>query len=710
MPNEADQFDPYHKWLGIPPKDQPPNHYRLLGIQTFEDDPDTIANAADQRMAHVRSFQSGKYSAISQRLLNELAAARVALLKPDRKSAYDAALRKSHHADAPSAQPAFEDLASVIGHDEYASARNRPRRTQRKLLPVAVVLVAVVLLVAVGALFFLSRNDAMPVVKETPPQVPISPTPIVRQPSEPTPKERPVEAAPAPVIPTPKIEDVPVEPVVEKPNTDSNVANAATVETMEPAVVTVEGMRPLTLRIGPRPAFLMEATFYDWVAKPKASVANGVLNFRVEKTGIVYLGATWEREGNKNGDWQSSRLTKEALIAQGWQELGPCDWDRRKTLFKRVCNEGETYSIRTNKYWPPALIIEGLPPASSEELNESDLVEWARPKNFAKPANSSQNLTSDPKTEERKPLDGKWVDALRLVIPTTHAVHGEWKRVGPAISVSKADGPCRIAVPVSPSESYDLTLEFTRTKGDVAGLIFPIAGRHGMVSLDKTTSGNEIFSAAKDVEIATGERHKVEAWVRLNDSMASVDVDLDGKPIVRWKGNASQVSVADLWELPSPGLIGLTAGTGSSVTFHSLRLREKNSISKPAQQLESILLARDVHRGKSGAVVHDNVYQLNSAQLVALNSTSIRFQVDSAERRSDGKVSISGDGKEWVVAGEWSKASLAAAAAQSELWHVIDLRAMPASKLNRLYVKFDRTSGNPFLIEETQWVGNESTK
>lgn len=23
-------FDPYHKWLGIPPKDQPPNHYRLL--------------------------------------------------------------------------------------------------------------------------------------------------------------------------------------------------------------------------------------------------------------------------------------------------------------------------------------------------------------------------------------------------------------------------------------------------------------------------------------------------------------------------------------------------------------------------------------------------------------------------------------------------------------------------------------------------------
>ena len=25
-------FDPYHKWLGIPPEDQPPHHYRLLGV------------------------------------------------------------------------------------------------------------------------------------------------------------------------------------------------------------------------------------------------------------------------------------------------------------------------------------------------------------------------------------------------------------------------------------------------------------------------------------------------------------------------------------------------------------------------------------------------------------------------------------------------------------------------------------------------------
>ena len=44
----AEAFDPYRKWLGIPVQDQPPNHYRLLGIELFEADPDVISNAADE--------------------------------------------------------------------------------------------------------------------------------------------------------------------------------------------------------------------------------------------------------------------------------------------------------------------------------------------------------------------------------------------------------------------------------------------------------------------------------------------------------------------------------------------------------------------------------------------------------------------------------------------------------------------------------------
>ena len=35
-------FDPYHQWLGIPAAEQPPNHYRLLGVPLLESDLDVI--------------------------------------------------------------------------------------------------------------------------------------------------------------------------------------------------------------------------------------------------------------------------------------------------------------------------------------------------------------------------------------------------------------------------------------------------------------------------------------------------------------------------------------------------------------------------------------------------------------------------------------------------------------------------------------------
>lgn len=90
----ADEFDPYRSWLGIRDAKRPPNHYRLLGLEAFEDDAEVISNAADRQMSHVRTFQAGKYSEISQRLLNELSGARLTLLDVKRKKPYDEKLRE----------------------------------------------------------------------------------------------------------------------------------------------------------------------------------------------------------------------------------------------------------------------------------------------------------------------------------------------------------------------------------------------------------------------------------------------------------------------------------------------------------------------------------------------------------------------------------------------------------------------------------------
>ena len=90
----ADQFDVYHKWLSIPPSEQPPNHYRLLGLGLFESDPDVIQAAADRQMAHVQTYKNGPMSEQSQRLLNEISAAKLCLLRPNKKTVYDEHLRR----------------------------------------------------------------------------------------------------------------------------------------------------------------------------------------------------------------------------------------------------------------------------------------------------------------------------------------------------------------------------------------------------------------------------------------------------------------------------------------------------------------------------------------------------------------------------------------------------------------------------------------
>jgi hypothetical protein len=88
-------FDPFYRWLGIPPEEQPPNHYRLLGIQLFEGDPGVVETAADRQMAHLRTFQTGSHADLSQQLLNQVAAARICLLNAEKKTAYDAILRRN---------------------------------------------------------------------------------------------------------------------------------------------------------------------------------------------------------------------------------------------------------------------------------------------------------------------------------------------------------------------------------------------------------------------------------------------------------------------------------------------------------------------------------------------------------------------------------------------------------------------------------------
>ena len=118
-------FDPYYEWLGIPAEDQPPDHYQLLGIKQFEDNPNVIENAADRQMAFVRTFQTGPRSAHSQNLLNEIASAKICLLTPA-KQEYDQQLRAQLEESQPAKPEAIIAIEAAIR--EYGFMTKLPNR------------------------------------------------------------------------------------------------------------------------------------------------------------------------------------------------------------------------------------------------------------------------------------------------------------------------------------------------------------------------------------------------------------------------------------------------------------------------------------------------------------------------------------------------------------------------------------------------------
>jgi len=85
----SNEFDPYHRWLGIRSEEQPADHYRLLALARFEDEPEVIRDAAEQRIRHVRAYQLGGHRKVAQKILNELAAAEACLLDERKKAKYD---------------------------------------------------------------------------------------------------------------------------------------------------------------------------------------------------------------------------------------------------------------------------------------------------------------------------------------------------------------------------------------------------------------------------------------------------------------------------------------------------------------------------------------------------------------------------------------------------------------------------------------------
>ena len=92
MPKPTRQIDVYRDWLKITEPARPPDHYTLLKLKRFEDNPEKVRGNYRKLNAHVRKYATGEFGPQSQALLNELARAMLCLTDQQRKAEYDATL------------------------------------------------------------------------------------------------------------------------------------------------------------------------------------------------------------------------------------------------------------------------------------------------------------------------------------------------------------------------------------------------------------------------------------------------------------------------------------------------------------------------------------------------------------------------------------------------------------------------------------------
>jgi len=227
-------FDPYDDWLSIPKDQRPISVYAMLGITPKETDRAVIEKAASIQAELVSQYLSGPHAAIAERILKEIETAKVVVLDPVKRKAYDAQHRKPAAGKTEQPQEIAKDDQSDRKRPTKTapkSSQSRPSRVKNRkeqeddqhspdengnesaekksrLPPILIVSGAAFLLLlvggGVGAYFAFFRKDAPPtpaVAQSTTPRDLPPPTSNVSPKTEPNSKPQPTTATKPPDTP-----------------------------------------------------------------------------------------------------------------------------------------------------------------------------------------------------------------------------------------------------------------------------------------------------------------------------------------------------------------------------------------------------------------------------------------------------------------------------------------------------------------------------
>ncbi|HEX4000949.1 MAG TPA: serine/threonine-protein kinase [Pirellulales bacterium] len=210
---------------------------------------------------------------------------------------------------------------------------------------------------------------------------------------------------------------------------------------------------------------------------------------------------------------------------------------------------------------------------------------------------------SGPRSASRESLlqaalrPGGDLNLLSVIDPKLHRVAGDWNvangvLIGAAIADAKAaqEARDRLVIPVEPRGSYRLTARFTRSKcgpNKSVGFVLPVGrGRtmlvfdhhvRGAAGLDQVDgngvgdSSNPNVTTKKPGTLEDNHAYDLEAIVRIAGNNASIEVRLDGRPYLSWKGAQSSLNMFAGWDVPNGRGLGIAKGS-AELSIEKLRL------------------------------------------------------------------------------------------------------------------------------------------
>ena len=618
-------FDPYYQWLGIPPTEQPAHHYRLLGVSEFEPDSEVIENAADQRTLLVRNMASGPHAKLSQRLLNEIAAARLVLIDRKKKVEYDQTLRERNSqaatssnkgemaVAAPTARPGnrppprgkkpkdSDSTAAVpLGiavDDERVSKRGKHRTHQRSQLPWVLLAVGgVVALAGVGLYFALNTDGSPDEIADKQPEATVELNSISEKTAE--------VGQPLKVNVKTKIDgDVEDELVY---SLEEGTPFSATIDKSTGEILWTpsddDSGRQHSFRVRIKAGKLSDTTWFV-VTVPEANQPPrfGAIRDRSVKVGDQVVVQLQARDENR------SKITYRLASPLPGARVNSRSGEFRYRASTK--HAGQKFTVKVG-----AKDAEGAEAFQQFDIQIASL-------------NSAPKPTPHPKPTPTQPPTGS-KSLITRIDPARDAVAGRWSQFGNMLVTDRA-AASRLELAAPPqTDQYMLASKVTSDRRTaVAGL--PVAGRQVLVVLGdsekstglKTKNGSLIGALATNSGSALAKNRATD--VRYFVHKDGLLVTCDGKPVIDWRGNWSDLGEMDpRWQVRSKDKVFLGADQSKCV-WEEPRFEEVNQ-----QQLASTLAKLAAQRAAESASKMPSDEALAAARELANKAFGARLKSD----------------------------------------------------------------------------------